>query len=425
MLKTQILYLNLSIVFERGFNINRKLLILSHISSDFSIALYDFYGKPAVAHKTTSISFKSYDSTCKTAPIFLDVVKFSSVWLANVLATVSCFPQKNFSLQLTATVTDSVIIDRLLSPSLVRNYTTLLFRACVAGERLLVDKCVPCDTGTYLLQYDPSFQSCRSCPAEATRCERNTLVMKPGVWRRLPHSEEIFKCPMGSKSCAGGEKTGDALCARGYEGPLCAVCSSGYYANSAGTSCEVCSGHNLTSPELITAIVILMIIGVFICIYFAKVYICSSSTAIPMTVKDLIIFLFPSQKARVESGFANYVIIGKLIRLVDSLASDAKILVTTFQIICAAPFTLKLSFPEAFTNFLGVFGVLNLNFMKFLPLSCTVQMTFIDKMIGMTLIPILLSIMLLGFYFLQTRYIKEFYKKPADEELEVILWFIC
>ena len=51
----------------------------------------------------------------------------------------------------------------------------------------------------------------------------------PGGYRFDESTEIVRDCLMGERACPGGNGTGDALCARGYEGPLCAVCSEGFH----------------------------------------------------------------------------------------------------------------------------------------------------------------------------------------------------
>ena len=88
--------------------------------------------------------------------------------------------------------------------------------------------CDVCRIGFY--QVDTS---CTKCDDEYMICktegiELNSLILRPGWFRFGAKSEDAYECAS-SKSCpgpgtnmtSGGATYGDALCAGGYEGPLC------------------------------------------------------------------------------------------------------------------------------------------------------------------------------------------------------------
>ena len=51
--------------------------------------------------------------------------------------------------------------------------------------------------------------------------ELATLEIEAGYYRTAPESREVYPCTLGESACPGGKRTGDELCAEGYEGPLC------------------------------------------------------------------------------------------------------------------------------------------------------------------------------------------------------------
>jgi hypothetical protein len=121
---------------------------------------------------------------------------------------------------------------------------TMVFRECRDGEVLVNNQCEECPSGSYSLHYDP-MATCISCPPNTDDCSGNSISVSSGYWRLSPYSTVMLECPM-PDACVGGDgsngdSTGsgsrrflesssfDSLCAAGYTGPLCAVCSHGYY----------------------------------------------------------------------------------------------------------------------------------------------------------------------------------------------------
>ena len=59
----------------------------------------------------------------------------------------------------------------------------------------------------------------------------------PGYWRSSAYSSATFACTP-PDACLGGPVTG--VCAKGYEGPVCSVCSSGHGKSAVKGECEAC-----------------------------------------------------------------------------------------------------------------------------------------------------------------------------------------
>ena len=87
--------------------------------------------------------------------------------------------------------------------------------------------------------------------------------MTPGSYRFDEDTEVLRECRMGAKACPGGNGTGDALCARGYEGPLCGVCESGFILDSSGSECIECASSKAWS-SLTVPLVVLSVVGIII-----------------------------------------------------------------------------------------------------------------------------------------------------------------
>ena len=90
-------------------------------------------------------------------------------------------------------------------------------------------------------------RKCTLCPSEGVDCDATGITMAgipilPNFYRitsTAPPETEVHPCPKDG-ACVGGNGTGNALCAFGYEGPFCSSCSSGYFYDASTASCELC-----------------------------------------------------------------------------------------------------------------------------------------------------------------------------------------
>ena len=88
------------------------------------------------------------------------------------------------------------------------------------------------------------------------------LPIKPGGYRFDETTEIVRECIMGERACPGGNSTGNALCARGYEGPLCAVCSEDFILGRGNTCIECASSSAIVSVSVPLAILAVLIVFV-------------------------------------------------------------------------------------------------------------------------------------------------------------------
>ena len=112
------------------------------------------------------------------------------------------------------------------------------------------------------------FEKCYKCGQGGLKCQDDYASLKSGHWwewrnvthKMLPGVKFLYlipipyKCPT-QESCKGDL---DSPCADGYEGPLCAVCSSGYYKQL--QECKKCSTKKwmLAQLSIIAAIVLII-----------------------------------------------------------------------------------------------------------------------------------------------------------------------
>ena len=76
-------------------------------------------------------------------------------------------------------------------------------------------------------------------------------------------------------------------------------------------------------------------------------------------------------------------------KYIVSTVGYVKTIVATLQIISSCPVTFQIAYPIAFTDFLQVFSVLNLDFVSILPFSCSYNIDFVDTLMVTTLAPII------------------------------------
>jgi len=134
------------------------------------------------------------------------------------------------------------------------------------------------------------FKECSKCGQGGLKCQDDYALLKPGhwwKWRNETHKNRYqvfiknllasspsldafhvqypyaiptpYKCPV-EGSCKGGL---DSPCENGYEGPLCSVCSSGYFKQF--KICTQCPSKKWIAGQLsITLVVVLIIIAVLV-----------------------------------------------------------------------------------------------------------------------------------------------------------------
>lgn len=132
------------------------------------------------------------------------------------------------------------------------------------------------------------FKECHKC-VEGLECVDDYASLKSGYWwkwrnntykdryrdfianllRTLPALDDAsvlypypmptpYKCPI-EESCKGGL---DSPCVTGYEGPLCAVCSSGHYKQL--QTCKQCPSREMMVGQLSIIVAILVVVVVFV-----------------------------------------------------------------------------------------------------------------------------------------------------------------
>lgn len=272
----------------------------------------------------------------------------------------------------------------------------LIIVLCLGSDEMCVV------AGSYSLEdnIDLSVTDCKTCPTNAKECHGDRINLKRGYWRISSLSSTIMTCPLGPESCSGGWETGQALCAEGYEGMLCAVCSNGFHLSSSSNTCELCRNSAWKDPLLMCVLiggVCLLTVGACLLYRFSK----AQDTNDPIVI--LLQWLI---QCRVIDGTATEQYRDLIIRAKTHLQSRLKIYMIAFQIISAMPFVLEFQFPTVTSNILSVFGILNLSLSHSSLTGCSNgDWDYIDHLLIDTLFPIALLAILAMAYCLHMLYI--------------------
>ena len=237
----------------------------SFLAPASSFALTDYYGNLNRSDSDTVVTVSAvqptycglnrigYVSGLQLERVKKGVVTFDSM-------SVFCFPGGNMTVQFQALMGQ-------VSSTLAK--ITYRFRECRNGEILVNNQCLMCPSGTFSIKFDPKATQCTACPAGAEGCDGGKIKPAKGFWRLSPLSTTMMKCPF-PKAC-GGKKNGRRLqaadtavddngdlCAEGYGGPLCGVCSAGYYLSTAAKACASCAGQG--TLQLVTLVVVPLVL---------------------------------------------------------------------------------------------------------------------------------------------------------------------
>ena len=257
-----------------------------------------------------------------------------------------CFPGGNMTVQFVAQLAG---LDLYYSLSAT---LTIDFRTCLEGEILVVNQCMQCPYGSYSFSANPATQ-CTPCPPNADDCSGGTINVSPGYWRPSAHSKVFLKCPfpagcMGGKGSSSNTTADQRMrrltvvdrknngCAVGYEGPLCGVCSNGYFLNQGTKECLTCRGKG---PSQIATLVLIP--------FFLLVI--AWSIILSRTDKYYLSCL-PTSSGH-EDSEETASMMTRFARMLATLSFDTvmpklKIVVTSFQILSTFPNSLSISFSS-------------------------------------------------------------------------------
>jgi len=210
---------------------------------------------------------------------------------------------------------------------------------CPRGDFLTGgDVCEACESGKYSLSFSVNAD-CQPCPLGAKCFGGDRLVVQEGWWRTGLLSDKIWQCPV-TKNCLRGTESEPSRCHTGSTGPLCGVCSDGYY-NSGGHECKPC-GEGVSN-------IFFFVVGSF-CIFLLVVTIAWKGHRYAYT---------GTRQVQMRAS--------KLYRV--SQMARLKILVVACQIISSVEASLDLKFPPPFDKLLALLSLLQFD-LGLLPIAC-------------------------------------------------------
>lgn len=184
------------------------------------------------------------------------------------------------------------------------------------------------------------------------------LNVASGFWRPLITSIDIRECPLGSTACIGGQNL--SLCQPNYEGPLCAICSEGYFSNGAG--CDRCEDPNLTS--------------------FAPLIAALSTVVVLLLVSVCVVRRYAHR-----------------LSLAGKLALKLKVLISTYQIVGTFTWTLGTAFPSLYTEVVNVFLFMSFDVTDLIPaFDCIYRSDYLVELCVVTGIPLFLVALILLYW---------------------------
>jgi hypothetical protein len=374
------------------------------------VRIADYYGQLIPLNGTSTVYATIVDSSTRNCSGFFPYLSGhdlagNGVTFKNGVASFAslsafCAPQGSVSVQFQVRVgSETKLASQQLAPYYITNTSTFYFRSCQAGEYSHNGECIECPSGTYNLDV-VNADSCTSCIGEpgVWTCYTNNIILVSRYWRRYPTNQAVLPCTM-VDNCLGGNLTGDASCAQGYQGPLCGVCQSGYYLSN--NVCESCgSGGNL-SPGLTASIIFVAVIIILLlsCSFYKYVYVPDdldmNSDSLELTTTQLV-YLWGKMK------FYSFVV-------------KIKIIAANVQIVSSVDTTFKVHMPMAFSRFSSGMGVVNLNFAALVSFGCSISSyNFFGRLLLATLLPLIIFVLFSLAYGVQ--YLMETIKYHRSEQ---------
>ena len=255
----------------------------------------------------------------------------------------------------------------------------------IRGNNTFSGNTYNCETNMYLdyMEVDNPFEAiCDGCEIECTNCVFSEGTVEPicsivldhsmsiggqttledisiedGFWRATTTSKEILQCH-NEDACLGGVTGSEGYCEVGYEGPYCGICSEGY-SESLSFSCRKCSEDS--SDAIFTSLIVSFVGLGSICI--------------------LVSYLTSSDISESNKG-----LIGLLKKYVP--LQSLKILVVTWQILTQFSAVANVTYPDIYQKFLDGLDIFNFDFSWILSAGCVMDIDFHDKLLMVTITPI-------------------------------------
>ncbi|XP_078358133.1 uncharacterized protein LOC144642903 [Oculina patagonica] len=255
------------------------------------------------------------------------------------------------------------------------------------------------------------FGGCIECPRRGLKCSNETVILAAGFYWKWKSNEhrllyrnitenlnvfnnsydrryikynksfpQVYACPL-AESCLGGMK---ADCATGYEGPLCAVCSKGFYKMI--SSCQKCP----SLPWLVTQIslVLVAIVVIFVPVALGK------------RVKD-------------NNGRS----------LTDIVLARLKILIGFYQVTSGTLDSFSyIQWPSALTQLVKYAKIVQLNLLQIAPIHCfsnSVSVSSYTSLTLFTMIVVMTPLLAMFIYWVKKLCQRKRYDFQSEESIDV------
>jgi hypothetical protein len=353
----------------------------------FHFTIWDYYGQTvkqnaSVVNTVTTqgkcgleVSASFVNISDGSQPVESGVANFSSV-LAR------CTPGGSIVVQFSTSTKVFSHLSKLVSYS---------FSPCQAGDTFVQGTCTICPEGQFSLSYTGPSTNCLPCNviSGVASCSGNDLILFPGYWRQSATTGSVKQCqePGARERCIGGAPTGDASCKSGSQGPLCGVCSDGYYDDFNG-DCFECDNSGAGSSGGV--IVIFVILGLAAAYYIAK-RVCATEERKSDNGDD-----GDGDNDNDNGGETSFR--SRIMRWIwgrkREVLIKVKIFVVTIQVVSSIPSSIGTQLPSSVLNFFGLFRFLSFDYATIIPFECWIEYDYVDILLVTTITPIAISMMI-------------------------------
>ncbi|KAG5178512.1 hypothetical protein JKP88DRAFT_261305 [Tribonema minus] len=238
-----------------------------------------------------------------------------------------------------------------------------------------------CYKGTYIGSSSGTANkfACEACDLPELNCTSvgstiETLQLGAGFWRETITQDEYRQC-WNPDACKGGEASEpDLYCAEGYEGPYCAVCGAGRMA-LAGYRCFTCNGSAVAVGVTVLAVIVVILVFMLWALFAGAV---GADTGLggAQTVG--------STAAALRAG-----------NVLLALARQLRQPIIVLQVLTQFVSITGLWLPVPYLQFLRVLDFINLDFSWLFAAGCVIHVDFYDKLLIVTLTPLVVVALLL------------------------------
>lgn len=246
----------------------------------------------------------------------------------------------------------------------------------------------------YTLEKNPDKVICVPCPRGAA-CNRQgiwrwNIPALPGYWH-LTHDALNFVPCLFITHCPGQFATNDTGCANNRFGLLCANCQPGFKSTGGAAPCDAC-------PEAVGESwgwSFLFVVGIFagLGVVYAIVLRADAQQdrAFSGKVGEVKLSSLPPILNMGDAGIlTTNVVLTEENQRTSRFTSTMKIVVGFFQICTSLSVFNDVKLPSYYATFIGVFNVINLDFVPWTSLSCVANLNFFNKVLLTGFIPVAL-----------------------------------